>query len=77
MAASTSPQTQTIAEERSGFNGRESDALQRLTGEYRQRICVHRVPPFITLFPRRCRARRALTLRAVCSLADRHNINKV
>ncbi|XP_029913086.1 protein Wiz isoform X2 [Myripristis murdjan] len=33
MAASTSPQTQTIAEKLSGFSCRESDALRLLTGE--------------------------------------------
>lgn len=43
MAASTSPQTQTIAEKLSGFSYRESDALRLLTGEYRAVIAAHRV----------------------------------
>lgn len=35
MAASTSPQTQTIAEKLSGFSCREAEALRLRTGEYR------------------------------------------
>ncbi|CAB1433347.1 unnamed protein product [Pleuronectes platessa] len=45
MAASTSPQTQTIAERASGCGRRESEALRLRTGEYRApRCCAPRVP---------------------------------